>query len=235
MAQYIFSRTEKKYAVPPSIYEEVCEYVRQFMSPDKDYPTYTLCNIYYDNDHFELARRSVEKPKFKQKLRMRSYGTPNPDSKVYVEIKTKYKGVVYKRRIGMKYHEAVAYLSGEEPPKDTQIAREITYFKNLYSLKPKVYIAYERIAFTGNEDKNLRLTMDTNIRYRFDRLSLAEGDEGMLLVPDGTKIMEIKAVGAFPAEILELIRRFSLSPVSFSKYGRIYQKHYIEQKEIAHV
>lgn len=229
MAQYTFSRTEKKYAIPPSIYPQVKAFVESFMIPEPKYHIYTLCNVYYDTDHFELARRSVEKPKFKEKLRLRSYGTPTEDTKVYLEAKSKYDGVVFKRRIGMKHSEVEQFLSEGKAPKDSQIARELLYFQRLFDLKPKVYLAYDRIAYIGKENPDLRLTFDENIRYRTDRLSLTFGDSGTLLLPDGTRIMEIKAPGAVPREVLEMLKQFSLTPMSFSKYGTIYKKLMTEQ------
>ena len=235
MAQYTFSRTEKKYAVPLSLYPKVKAFVETFMVPEPKYHIYTLCNVYYDTDHFELARRSVEKPVFKEKLRIRSYGTPTEDTKVYIEAKIKYKGVVYKRRVGMPLSAVDEFLLHGKPPKDTQIARELLYFNKLFDLKPKVYLAYDRIAYVGKDNPDLRLTFDENIRYRTDNLSLEAGDSGIPLLPDGTRIMEIKAPGAVPPEVLEMLKRFSITPVSFSKYGTIYKKILTEAKEPVHV
>ena len=226
MAQYTFSRTEKKYAVPPALFPEVKAFVETFMIPEPKYHIYTLCNLYYDTDHFELARRSVEKPKFKEKLRLRSYGTPTLDSKVYLEAKSKYDGVVFKRRVGMPLSLVNAFLLEGKPPKDSQIARELLYFHRLFGLKPKVYLAYDRIAYIGKENPELRLTFDENIRYRTEDLRLEAGDLGTPLLPDGTRIMEIKSLGAVPKEILAMLKHFSLTPMSFSKYGTIY-KHLI--------
>ena len=235
MAKYTFSRTEKKYAVPADLYPEVKAYVESFMLPEPDYHRYSLCNVYYDTEHFELARRSVEKPVFKEKLRVRSYGTPTEDSKVYVEAKIKYKGVVYKRRIGLLHREVQAFLEDGISPKDTQIARELLYFQKMFQLEPKIYLAYERVAYIGKDNPEFRLTFDENIRYRETDLSLLCGDRGEPLLPDGTRIMEIKVPDALPPEALEMLRRFSLTPVSFSKYGTIYKKLLTAQKEIQYV
>lgn len=240
MAQYIFSRTEKKYAVPPHLYEEIKARVLEFMDADPTYPIYTLCNVYFDTDSYELARRSIEKPVFKEKLRVRSYGTPTPDSKVYVEVKKKYKGVVYKRRAGMTYTEAQAFLLHGLAPKDTQIIRELDYTRRFYDLKPKVYLAYDREAFSGKNNPDLRLTFDNHIRFRLEDIALSKGAQGTELLPDGTRIMEIKAVGAFPPEIVRLLADFKLTPFSFSKYGTIYKQYILSPqstpvKEYSHV
>ena len=233
MAQYIFSRTEKKYAVPPHLYEEIKARVLTFMNADPTYPVYTLCNVYFDSDGYDLARRSIEKPTvFKEKLRVRSYGTPTSDSKVYVEVKKKYKGVVYKRRAGMTYAEAQDFLLRGIPPKDTQIIRELAYTTRVYDLKPKVYLAYDREAFSGKENPELRLTFDNHIRFRLEDIALSGGTHGTELLPDGTRIMEIKAVGSFPPEILRLLADFQLTPFSFSKYGTIYKQYILNAQSL---
>ena len=227
MAQYTFARTERKYLLAASVYEAFKKDVEQYIDPDGKYPVYTLCNVYYDNETWELARRSVEKPIFKEKLRVRSYGTANPDTKVYIEAKSKYKGTVYKRRIGMPHSEVSPFLENKELPANaSQIAKELHYFAHLFHLKPKVFLAYDRIAYVGRDDKSFRLTFDYNIRYRLDRLSLAEGDDGTPLITDGTVIMEVKAQSALPRFFLDLLAKYSIIPGSFSKYGKVYERSY---------
>ena len=227
MAQYTFARTERKYLLAASVYEAFKRDVEQYVKPDGKYPVYTLCNLYYDNETWELARRSAEKPIFKEKLRIRSYGVAAPDSKVYIEAKSKYKGTVYKRRIGMACKDAKAFLENEALPQDaSQIAKELHYFAHLFHLAPKVFLAYDRIAYTSIEDASFRLTFDYNIRYRLDRLSLMEGDDGIPLVTDGMVIMEVKAQSALPRFFLDLLAKYSIIPGSFSKYGKVYEKNY---------
>ena len=227
MAQYTFARTERKYLLAASVYEAFKRDVEQYVKPDGKYPVYTLCNLYYDNETWELARRSAEKPIFKEKLRVRSYGVAVQDTKVYVEAKSKYKGVVYKRRVGMPLKEVAPFLESSALPKDaSQIAKELHYFAHLFHLKPKVFLAYDRLAYVGREDASFRLTFDYNIRYRLDRLSLSDGDDGIPLVTDGMVIMEVKAQSALPRFFLELLEKYSIIPGSFSKYGKVYEKNY---------
>ena len=157
----------------------------------------TICNIYYDTPKFDLICRSIEKPAYKDKLRMRSYGTPGEKDEVYIELKKKWQGIVYKRRIQMILNEARNYLDhGIRPKMESQILNEIDYFLNFYKPERKKYIAYDRIAWMGILDKDVRITFDSNIRYREDELDLEAGDTGYSLMDSNLILMEIKVPGA---------------------------------------
>jgi SPX domain protein involved in polyphosphate accumulation len=121
----------------------------------------TVCNIYYDTPDYRLVRASLEKPVYKEKLRMRSYGVPGPEDTVFIELKEKYKGMVYKRRLTMSAAEATAYLAGEAPPPErSQMTREIDWFLHENAVRPKAYIACDRTAWVAKDDPELRITFD---------------------------------------------------------------------------
>ena len=190
---------------------------------------HTICNIYFDTDDDVLIRRSIEKPIYKEKLRLRSYGIPGQGSTEYLEIKKKYKKVVYKRRIPLTYEQAENYLQhGILPEPKTgskdQILRELRYFHEHYQPKPKVFLAYDRIALIGLDDPDLRVTFDCNIRCREDRLDPALGDDGELILPADMVLMEIKVPGAYPIWMTRILSREKLYPTSFSKYGNFYKQ-----------
>ena len=105
MSQSVFNRYEKKYVIPKEIYFELREKIKDKMVED-EYGLSTICNIYYDTNNKELIRRSIDKPTYKEKLRIRSYGVPNEDTKVFIEIKKKYNKVVNKRRISLPLNSA---------------------------------------------------------------------------------------------------------------------------------
>ena len=171
--QDVFKRYEKKYMMDRTQYEAIREALDERMEPDQ-FGRSTICNIYYDTDQFDLIRASLEKPAYKEKLRLRSYGVPDGDSTVFLELKKKYQGIVYKRRTQMTLREAQEYLEeGRRPREDSQILREIDYFLQYYTLYPKVMIAYDRVALYGKEDPALRVTFDEKIRWRdWDRKSV---------------------------------------------------------------
>ena len=149
--QCCFERYEKKYCLTLSQQRFLLERMTPYMKKDA-YGEYTICNIYYDTDDYRLIRASLEKPVYKEKLRVRSYGVPQEDGKVFVELKKKFDGVVYKRRITTGIQNVKPFLSGELPGENFgQIGREIGYFQSFYQTVPKVFIGYDRLAFAGIE------------------------------------------------------------------------------------
>ena len=142
-----------------------------------DYGRTIIRNIYYDTPSYQLARQSLEHPTYKEKLRIRSYAQADPFSPVFVELKKKYDGVVYKRRIGMSEQEAMAWINGAMPcMRDEQIVREIEYFRQLYAgLEPKVFLSYEREAYFALDGSDFRVTFDESILSRQRELSLRGG------------------------------------------------------------
>ena len=227
--QTSFKRYEKKYLLSAAQQKALLEAMMKYMKPDKFGKT-TNCNIYYDTDDWELIRKSIEKPVYKEKLRVRSYGVPKTGEDVFIEIKKKYEGVVYKRRAAIAAEYAERYLAGDSSlAPDSQIGREIAWFQSRYRVRPKVYIAYDRTSFAGREDPELRITFDRNIRFREYALDLRAGDFGTDMLPAGTVLMEIKIPGTAPLWLAQLLSELKIRPTSFSKYG-FYYKTYVLPK-----
>lgn len=224
--KYIFERTEKKYLLTKKQYELLLKKSKEYIKVDK-YGITSICNVYFDTEDSELIRTSIEKPLYKEKLRLRSYGVPTcEDSKVFLEIKKKFEGVVYKRRVAMSFKESEEYLNKGIKPQigNEQIISEIDYIIGYYNLKPKLFLAYDRIAYTGIEDEALRITFDTNIRSRENELSLMAGSYGDNLLDNDTYLMEIKVNGGMPLWLVNLLTKLEIYPLSFSKYGNIYKQ-----------
>ncbi|MDE6851699.1 MAG: polyphosphate polymerase domain-containing protein [Lachnospiraceae bacterium] len=231
MQQYnmIFKRNEQKYLLTEEQYHALWELISSYLEED-EYGQSTICNLYYDTADYELIRTSMEKPIYKEKLRLRSYGVPKEDTTVFVEIKKKYDGIVYKRRIGLPLMEAMRGLEQghiEPVPGQEQISAEINYFLQRYSssLMPAVFLAYDRSAFRGMDDGELRVTFDFNIRSRQEHLSLSDGAEGELFFQNGEVMLEIKTIGAYPFWLVRALEACQVYPASFSKYGNIYRSH----------
>lgn len=201
------------------------------MEPDA-FAHSSISNLYYDTPDFRMVRRSLEKPMYKEKLRLRSYGTPEDISTVFPEIKKKAMGIVYKRRISLSYQEAVSFLSGQQIASTDmcdgttrQILHELDWMLASYeNLAPRVFLSYERDSYKGGSDPSLRLTLDQDILFRTDRLDLREGAFGeAILLPDQT-LMEIKISNAAPLWLAQALSEIGIFPVSFSKYGRAYER-----------
>ena len=109
MAQEVFERYEKKYLLDtPQYHSLICE-MAKWMCADQ-FGRHTISNIYFDTGNFELIRRSIEKPEYKEKVRLRAYGPVSQDSTVFAELKKKAGGIVYKRRAALKLKEARDFL-----------------------------------------------------------------------------------------------------------------------------
>lgn len=227
--QATFERFEKKYLLNGRQYREIRERTGDRLVTD-EYGESTICNIYFDTPDARLIRTSLEKPVYKEKLRLRSYGIPGKDAPVFVELKKKYKGVVYKRRESMMLSEAEAYLLFREKPGfESQVIREIDWFMSYYgSVRPAMYISYKRIAQYDMENPALRVTFDSDICWREEELDLRKGAWGQPVLDGGQRLMEIKIPGAMPLWLGDILDELSIYPVSFSKYGRAYQASVLE-------
>ncbi len=230
-AQCCFERIEKKYPLTPEQYEQIKAGMKNYVKADR-YSNYTISNLYYDTDDYDLIRTSLEKPVYKEKLRMRAYGTPGDQDQVFIELKKKYEGVVYKRRIILDADTAARYIHhGERPENLGQIGREIDYFMSSYQPSAKVMIAYDREAWQGLDNPDLRVTFDTNLRWRDDHLDLCAGDHGLPILPPEQKqiLMELKIPGAAPLWLARLLSETGAFSSSFSKYGAWYQNIILKQ------
>lgn len=229
----VFSRVEHKYIIDSAVYKNIRNQLKDYMYEDgfsTDGGFYTICNIYYDTATDELIRKSIEKPVYKEKLRLRSYGRAEPDTKVFLEIKKKFKGVVNKRRTVLKLKEAYDFAETYRQPEyrsymNKQVLNELEYFMNHYKPVPKVFLAYDRAALFCKDDPELRITFDTNIRTRRDNLRLDADDNGELLIDKDVWLMEIKVINAYPLWLVDILNSNGLFKTSFSKYGTEYLKH----------
>ena len=222
--QRCFQRYEKKYLLNLEQYQKIRAGLAPYMEAD-EHGRYTICNLYYDTPDFQLIRASLDKPVYKEKLRMRSYGVPADGDSVFVELKKKYKGVVYKRRTALEAGEALDYLAGRCSPRaKDQICREIDWFLGRYHPVPQVFIAYDREALAGLEDRVLRGTFDSDLRWRDTALDLRSGDGGERITSRDQILMEIKIPGSAPVWLSRLLSENSVFPTSFSKYGVCYRE-----------
>lgn len=232
MAIEVFNRYETKYLMGTPAFRQLYDRLLDYMEPDehnRNHQFYSICNIYYDTERDEIVRNSLAKPKYREKLRIRAYGVPDRETKVYLEIKKKVFGLVNKRRTALRLNEAYDFVaSGIEPAlrsdMNKQVIEEIKYFLRRYELQPKVYLAYDRSALFCKLNRDLRITFDTNIRTRREDVLLESGGRGEQLLEDGQWLMEVKAEKTVPLWLSKLLSEHGLYRTSFSKYGNEYKK-----------
>lgn len=222
--QMTFKRYEMKYLLNRQQKACVLQMMSPYMALD-EYGRGSIRNIYFDTEDFRLIRRSLEKPVYKEKLRVRSYQAATEENPVFVELKKKYDSVVYKRRLVLPEGVVAECFSKDIPlPDNSQIAREIEYFRRYYgSLSPAVFLAYEREAYYAMDGSDFRITFDENILFRRNNLSLGGGVYGVPLLGPEQTLMEIKTSGGIPLWMSHALTMQHLFKTSFSKYGTAYQ------------
>lgn len=222
--QTVFKRYEFKYMINAGQKAKILAAMNPYMQPDK-YGRVTVRNIYFDTDNHLLIRRSIDKPVYKEKLRIRAYSKAQSDDPVFVELKKKYKSVVYKRRIVLPQNEAMDWVCGKAScSKQTQITKEIDYFINFYkTLRPAVFLSYEREAYAALDSSDFRVTFDDTILCRQNDLSLSSEVSGAPILQSDMAVMEIKCSGGIPLWMTEALTRERIFKTSFSKYGTAYE------------
>lgn len=227
MAIEVFNRYEHKYLLTEAVCKKVIKVMDSYMVLDKynqNHKPYTISNIYYDTPDDYLIRQSLSKPLYKEKLRLRAYGVPHRNDTVFLEIKKKYNGIVNKRRSALMLEDAYSFIADGKIADirsymNEQVIKEITYFLSFYMPVPKLYLAYDRIAYFEKGNADLRISFDKNIRSRRYNLRLENGDYGDALLGKGLCLMEIKTSLAKPLWLTNMLTEFNIKRSSFSKYG----------------
>lgn len=217
-----FQRVEHKYLLSRQQADMFYQSIQSHVQKDR-YPQYSLFNVYYDSCDYQMISKSIESPKYKEKLRVRTYGENCPF--LYVEMKKKYEGIVYKRRIERKIEDS-SLLDY------SQIGKELSYMFQHYDARPKVFIAYERKAFQAVDEADVRITFDTDIRYRLDHLELSDAYEDVHLLDKDSVLVEIKVMDRYPLWLIHALSVLQVQRTSFSKYGTIYTNIIKEKKNV---
>lgn len=221
MNKNVFKRYELKYVLTLEQYKIVLQEIKKHLGLDK-FGLATIQSLYYDTDNYRLIRNSIERPDYKEKIRVRSYGLSNPEKLVFLELKKKSEKVVFKRRIEIKEKDIESFIQGNHTC-ESQIEKEIQYFCNYYkNLKPSMLMIYDREAYSSSQS-DIRITFDKNIRYRTEDLSLCSNLEGKTILPNEKVIMEIKTCYGYPFWLVELLSNNKIYKSRFSKYGTAYQ------------
>jgi hypothetical protein len=216
-----FQRYEQKYLLTPIQYHAIVDMLKDHDYID-DYGVTTIYSLYYDTPDFAVARKSMNKSAYKEKLRLRSYGMPQPGDMVYWEVKKKLKGVTYKRRIPTPFTPPTAFEFQEDI--NTSTCNEIRWFFSYYRPLPQCLITYDRLALRSEKHANLRITFDTRIRFRISDLDFSFGTSGTPLLDENRFLMEIKTDRSIPLLLSAYLTRLNLFPISFSKYRMAFEQ-----------
>jgi len=227
--QSIFKRYEKKYLITETQNTALKKTISEYMIPDQ-YGEYQVQNLYYDTDNWDVIRASIEKPAYKEKMRLRCYGEATGESKFYLELKKKYKGVVYKRRIEIPAQSLIgSSVRGIVAGTLSQISKELDFYLQSNGVAEKIYIGYQRTAFAGIEDDGLRVTFDTDVRFRLDDLNFSNSTTGQCILPESKILMEVKTLGGMPLWMAGALSENEVFPTSFSKFGTCYTDYVLKQ------
>ena len=217
--QCVFKRYEEKYLITSEQFNELIKIVSERIAPDS-FGEYLVQNLYFDTENWDVIRSSINKPYYKEKLRLRCYNIPNEESMVFLELKKKYKGIVYKRRIPIPYKELSFYSMQDLVSAGTsQITQELDFYLKKSAALERIYIGYKRIAFAGEEPDDLRVTFDSGLRFRLEHLDFYNPKEGKIILPKNTIMMEIKTNGGMPLWMARALSENAIFPRAFSKYA----------------
>ena len=228
MAIKSFKRVEEKYLITEDEKNKLLKTIQKYMTLDPyciNQTPYKIQNIYYDTINNDLISNSINKPIYKQKIRVRKYDN---DNTYYLEIKKKSDGIVGKRRIALTLEEIDCFINiGIKPKRDSfidnSVIGEIAYLLSHMKIEPKVYISYERLGYFDINNKEFRITFDNKIYSKRNDLSFDNDDYELDLLKSNLYIMEIKSVANFPLWLVKELSRLKIYPKSFSKYGEEYK------------
>lgn len=239
MAKMTFNRFEKKYIMTKEIYNNVFNDMSLYLEKDthsESLPYYTICNIYYDTVTDEVIKRSVSKPVFKEKLRLRCYCNGKDSDIAFLEIKKKFDGFVNKRRTKITVGEAHNLIDNKVLPlkksyHNTQVLNEIYHYVKDKELVPRVVISYDRMAYTDKVNRDVRVTFDTNITSRRDHLMLSRTNDDQMILGKNYVLMEIKTSTSIPLWLTHILTKYDVYSNSFSKYGTEFFEYLIENRK----
>lgn len=224
MALEVFNRREVKYLIPFEIYEEIAAELERNMRYDDhgENGKYNIVSLYFDSADQKIYSETRNKLLFRQKLRLRVYDEATLASTAFLEVKQKYNNVVNKRRTGMPLFEAYNYIyNGEDvnhSVSNSQIYAEAVHFKDLYNLEPKVVVSYDRQAFHGIHEEDLRVTFDYNLKCRSDDLNIEHGPHGTNFIDEDLVVMEVKMSSSIPLWLTKILSKHGLRSEGVSKF-----------------
>lgn len=250
MALEIFSRKEQKYLITRRQHEELVERIGPKMRNDKNGVNgrYSVTSLYFDNNEKGIYFETKNKLKYRQKLRLRVYDDADLDSKAFFEVKQKHNKVVNKRRMLLPLGEAYRYLEEDGQAgldhyktSNTQVLKEIDYFRKFYKLRPEMVVSYSRHALHGLDDDGLCITFDFDLRCRKDDLHIENGPYGENFIDEDLVVLEVKVDDSVPLWLARILQELQCEQRSASKFctsmemlsgDELPQTSYVEPKKL---
>lgn len=230
MIKEMFTRRELKFLVPFNHYQEIVKSMAPYAVEDPfadESGHYKIVSLYFESPDHKIYYDTRNKAPFRQKLRLRMYNRFEVTESAFFEIKQKYQNVVLKRRTVLKLNDAYRFITQEPQAQlahddygasNPQVLKEISSLRKMYQLSPKVIVSYERHAFLGKKDKDLRVTFDHHLTCRSDSLLLESGTEGTNFVHPNLVVMEVKVTHSVPLWLARILSDFQCPNQRVSKY-----------------
>lgn len=201
---------------------------------------YPIISQYYDNAFRDCYWEKQRGQKSRRKLRIRVYGSDKgkiPPT-TFIEVKHKHYGRSVKRRLRLPMEDALQLAEGnaekvlidggELSRYERMVVNEIKGLVNDRQFEFLCTMRYDRQAFVGgNGAPDLRITFDTGVACRFEKLELRADDDRFehFLLPDDRCVMEVKTQSVFPSWLRNLIGAKGLVRQSFSKFCVALERH----------
>lgn len=239
MAIEIFRRKEQKYLITTAQYKELVRRMSWDMRNDLNGidGRYTITSLYFESPDHKIYYETKNKLRFRQKLRLRVYDDTNIHGSAFFEVKQKHKKVVNKRRMVIPLEEAYRYLDGPTDidlnqinTSNMQVLREIDHYKKLFNLQPEMIVSYDRHAFHGIHDDQLRVTFDLNLRCRNDNLALENGAYGHNFIDPDLVVLEVKVNDSVPLWLTRILQDLNCEQRGASKFCTSLE--YLKQEEL---
>jgi hypothetical protein len=230
VSKQLFTRYELKYLITFDTYRTLADTLIPYMQYDPfgdKQGRYSIFSLYFDSPDRKIYYETMNRAAFRQKLRLRIYNSASIDDSAYFEVKQKFKNVVNKRRTAIQLSDAYRFIEKRADVSDLenysasnkQVLKEIRSFRDVYRLAPAVIVGYDRQAFHGIDDTDLRITFDYHLTCRNDNYRLENGmHNGAYFVPPNLVVLEVKVKHSVPLWLTKLLSEFRCPLRSVSKF-----------------
>ena len=224
-------RYELKYLIRREQMERLTPELAEYMDLDahgNELGQYPITSLYYDSPDYKAYWDKLDGHRSRRKVRVRVYGnqTVTPESLAYLEVKERLNVRMRKRRVALRYAQAVDFDAFDEvreglSSSDAAVLQEVYYLYRTLQLRPACVVHYDRTAYEGRAPyDDLRVTFDVNLRGRVHDLSLVSTGYAadQLFLPLDNVVLEVKANQNAPSWLVQMLSRHGCTYYRISKY-----------------